>query len=43
MFGQWLRHLSISARIGMLAGPALAAVACVAGFVLHARTTWLKA
>lgn len=43
MFGQWLRHLSISARIGMLAGVAIAAVACVAGFVLHARTTWLKA
>jgi methyl-accepting chemotaxis protein len=43
MLGQWLRHLSISARIGMLAGLALAAVACVAGFVLHARTTWLKA
>jgi len=43
MIGQWLRRLSISARIGMLAGLALAAVACVAGFVLHARTTWLKA
>ncbi|MFY8040572.1 MAG: hypothetical protein ACOVN4_13040 [Bosea sp. (in: a-proteobacteria)] len=27
----------------MLAGLGLAAVACVAGFGLHARTTWLKA
>ncbi|MCU0885738.1 MAG: methyl-accepting chemotaxis protein [Beijerinckiaceae bacterium] len=43
MIGHWLRRVSVSTRIGMLAGLGLAAVACVAGFGIHARTAWLKA
>ena len=43
MIDHLLRRVSVSARIGILAGLGLAAVACVAGFGLHARTAWLKA
>jgi methyl-accepting chemotaxis protein len=43
MIGHWLRRVSVSTRIGTLAGLGLAAVACVAGFGIHARTAWLKA